>query len=151
MWRMLGVRVPRNLTPWRAFLLSAAIMVGMFAFMLVIFIASAAFCYWHQGFDVRYVKNTDQLLCTAAYPEDAPQRRQLYCDGLPVHDEITYSHGYCDRPEEIWSVLVSVGFESRWIYESPATCEEWQQNDVTITVEQTGGRYSATEPSRHDE
>jgi hypothetical protein len=151
--QVMGLRVPKNLTPGQAFGLSAAIMLGMFALFLVIFIANAAFCYWHQGFDVSYVNNTDESLCVREYPRDTPQdsKQRLYCDDVPPQDEITYSHGYCDRAEEPRSVLVAVGSEQDPIYETTRTCKEWQDNDVRVTVEQTDGRYVATESLRNDE
>ena len=104
-------------------------------------IVTSVACYWHQGFNVTYVNNTDEALCVSEFPDGASQRRSSYCDDIQAHDEVTYSHGYCDRPEELRWVRLLAGPEGERIYETLATCEKWQELDAVISVTLIDGRY----------
>jgi len=116
------------------------------SFVLVFSSAALIDCYWHVGFEVRYVNNTDAGLCvydsTSGPPRGVGTRG---CNKIEAHENKTYSHGYCDRPEEEWWLLVTDGPGGQHIYLSSLTCEQWQHSDPTITIDRVAGRFVVSE------
>ena len=114
------------------------------SFVLVFSSAALIDCYWHVGFDIRYVNRTGQTLCVYDSSSGAPPGvSPRGCNQLDPSSDKTYTHGYCDAPDETWWLLLTTGPGGEHIYLRSLTCEEWQDADVTITVEQTDGGFAA--------